>query len=714
MRAPGDLQSVASKGGAVPEKCFSMLCDSMPWGAFLSEGAYKKVYRVVNARTNPWTSGSASVLALAGGGARPKGRSSGAAASGWVEEAVSVMDVKGIMEAGAGSVVEQELRVSLLVSALVRRSVCPNFVETFGVFGTDFAPPPALWGADGNKHPRGKHPPTYPALPASALLGEGGEGGGGNSDDGSSAFALAVHHTAAVKALQPKQRPRPARPPLGGGGGGGSGRGRHQYIRMELCTHGDLEEFLHVVPGNVLAPEALLPLAFQMCFALYAAQTEFDLRHYDVKLLNFLLKDMPPNMACPRHHKQKQQQKQMVQQPPVRGRRRGAAAAVAGDEQDEVLVNTGGNDEVRVCYGVAGQSFVLRLPAEGGAASHRLWVKLGDFGTADVEPGTVGLPIGLEQFTTLENSPIEQLLLGTGATQTFAADTWALGLSLLHLFTGHCPYEELLVEVKCPEELRLALESVWSDPELEAVYGVVVAAAGEEEEEEGGDECGSGGDSEDDAEGGGDEEMDGERRSGSGGMGRMDRTLADTLYRFLVLFGLPSSDALSSNELWQENPVWRACLAYLASSVSDVPPSLRYPTAGTTAGDRRKGKGKGKAKSKEAAGSGVVGGGPPTKAVAKRVAAGFAVHRGQWGVQCGSSPAMAAARVNLEATGAMELLLCMANFDATMRPTMFDCLKSELFKPLRADQDSAGGGDKDTLSSAAAVEKCDYVFNHFL
>ena len=87
-------------------------------------------------------------------------------------------------------------------------------------------------------------------------------------------------------------------------------------------------------------------------------------------------------------------------------------------------------------------------------------MKLGDYGTCDCDQQSLGQPIGLEQFTTLENVPVEQLLLGAGATQTFAADTWALGLSLLHLFTGHAPYEELMADVCCPEPLRDALEAV--------------------------------------------------------------------------------------------------------------------------------------------------------------------------------------------------------------------------------------------------------------
>ena len=40
---------------------------------------------------------------------------------------------------------------------------------------------------------------------------------------------------------------------------------------------------------------------------------------------------------------------------------------------------------------------------------------------------------------------------------------WGLGLCFFHLFTGNCPYEELLEEVTCPPNLRRLLEDVW-DP----------------------------------------------------------------------------------------------------------------------------------------------------------------------------------------------------------------------------------------------------------
>jgi hypothetical protein len=120
-------------------------------------------------------------------------------------------------------------------------------------------------------------------------------------------------------------------------------------------------------------------------------------------------------------------------------------------------------------YKFGPHTFALNFE-ESVVKAGRAWVvKLADYGTADVDidlrndndssgersPGCgimamgacsscssttqdlqFGAPIGVRHFTTLENSPIEHLLLGSMAVQSFAADTYALGLCVLHLFTG--------------------------------------------------------------------------------------------------------------------------------------------------------------------------------------------------------------------------------------------------------------------------------------
>ena len=57
------------------------------------------------------------------------------------------------------------------------------------------------------------------------------------------------------------------------------------------------------------------------------------------------------------------------------------------------------------------------LPTYLPTYSQPLCVKLADFGTADLAPETIGRPVGLDQFTTLENTPVDFLTDGDAATQ---------------------------------------------------------------------------------------------------------------------------------------------------------------------------------------------------------------------------------------------------------------------------------------------------------
>lgn len=47
-----------------------------------------------------------------------------------------------------------ELAVSVMLSSLTKRGICPNFVLTRGVFTCQYVPPASLWGC------REKHAPN--------------------------------------------------------------------------------------------------------------------------------------------------------------------------------------------------------------------------------------------------------------------------------------------------------------------------------------------------------------------------------------------------------------------------------------------------------------------------------------------------------------------------------------------------------------------------
>ena len=235
---------------------------------------------------------------------------------------------------------------------------------------------------------------------------------------------------------------------------------------MELCDNGDVEEFIRNHPDKMLTPWDCRNMLFQMAFALHVAADRFGLKHYDVKLLNFLLQTATdPTIAI-------------------------------GDHPHVVLR-----------YGVGSHIFRLRMhPSAANIA------KLADYGTAVMRSDTDGQPVSLGQFTTLENTPPDFLILGNAAEQGYGHDSFGLGLSMLHLFTGHCPYEEILDEVVCPENLKGKLRSIWKQKSHNVIHSVMMDNNGIE-----------------------------------------DPTLYDTLYRYLVLFDIPENqfDIKKNGKVWQ-------------------------------------------------------------------------------------------------------------------------------------------------------------------
>jgi serine/threonine protein kinase len=237
---------------------------------------------------------------------------------------------------------------------------------------------------------------------------------------------------------------------------------------MELCGEGDAEEFLKRQPNESLSPFQARNLLFQISFALYAAAEKFSLKHYDVKLLNIFLQRMPKNNGA----------------------------------------------DVNLRYGLGEHTFSLQSSREDAIIA-----KLADYGTANVDCVTNGQNVTIAQFTTLENTPPDFLILGDQALQGHGHDCFGLGLCMLHLFTGHAPYEEILEEVTCPSNLKKELRRIWENEE-ETQYSVVrsIVLADVYKDEDG-------------------HVIEGEA----------DETLYDTLYKFLVLFGIPDDSSALLN-----------------------------------------------------------------------------------------------------------------------------------------------------------------------
>lgn len=428
------------------------------------------------------------------------------------------------------NVVGAELAVSVLLSSLVRRGVCPNFVVTRGVFSCAYEPPARSWGSATNKRPKG---PSY---------------------------------------VSPKSKRMPKEPAQ-------NKRGRYQYIRMELCDEGDAEEYLKRQPDGEIDPCDSMKLLFQMAFSLHAAADRFSLKHYDVKLLNFFLQ--------------------------------GVTTEKTGD--------------VVMRYGLGEHTFALKSQRGQGVIA-----KLADYGTANVDSGSCGQAVTIAQFTTLENTPIDFLILGDAGHQGHGHDCFGLGLCMLHLYTGHAPYEEILEEVTCPQNLKQELRTIWEN-EAESEYSVIRSLILSEvyKDEEG-------------------HIIEGEP----------DEVLYDTLYRFLVLFGIPDVSSTLSN-----SKVWIAIKNTLESN------------SNTEKAKKSGGKKKQRNDSNQ-----------------------FNRDRRKYSLSRGNNKYIARARKSLEVQhGGMDLLFSLVSFDPQTRASALDVLNSPFMTPLREEEEDSLYSDNDEV-----------------
>jgi serine/threonine protein kinase len=379
---------------------------------------------------------------------------------------------------------------------------------------------------------------------------------------------------------------------------------------------------------------------FQMAFSLYTARERFNLRHYDVKLLNFFIQSA------------------------------GVSKHPGREEAADALTRGSG---LRYHLGPMVFELPLGLPTSGDPAAAlrpQHIVKLADYGTADVRAATLGLPIKPYHLTTLENAAPEMLYLGAACPQSFStADTWALGLCAVHLLTGAAPYEELLSELHCPPLLRKEITRLWmtvpcftvlravladdaEDVLVNTLYRVLVLTSGVPPRSY----CGAG--SRDNAAG----------AEPAVGLGQHARAnpLCELLQFVITGRHCPHIDASESV----------AC----AGSAADVPlPSSVRPSR--AAGKRATGAGAGSTKP-------VRGGLTGSKLTAAQLAAAHRVyleHAGEFSMRAGTNPALARARRRMALTeGAKEAVEHLMQLDPQRRPTMLTLLQAPLFTPLRS------------------------------
>ena len=213
-------------------------------------------------------------------------------------DAVSVMDLDDLRRRDMDFAVTQELEVSMLCSSLLDLHICPNMLKIHSVFQSCYGPPEALWR---NTSPDIDSPPC--SLPVMV-----------------------------PKAAQ-------------------QSRGRYQFIRMELCAGGDLEDYIRKTEFE-LSTDTIQSMLFQMFFALYACREKLCLRHFDLKLLNFFVTDCADIKA----------ESSMANVPKV--------------------MSIGFGEQI---------FFIPLLPNE------MKLIKLADFGTSMIGVGSIGDPIGANQ-----------------------------------------------------------------------------------------------------------------------------------------------------------------------------------------------------------------------------------------------------------------------------------------------------------------------------
>lgn len=138
-------------------------------------------------------------------------------------------------------IARQEIAHSVLLSHLVETGTCPNFLQIYDIFLTRQKPREELWGSAQRRKPVEV---LTEKLQASTISDEA------DSTDPSM-----------------------------------NGADLHQYISMEYCDGGDLEDFISLQNDKLLPAENVaVPFFFQMTFSLYCARERFSLRHCDVKV----------------------------------------------------------------------------------------------------------------------------------------------------------------------------------------------------------------------------------------------------------------------------------------------------------------------------------------------------------------------------------------------------------------------------------------------
>lgn len=439
-------------------------------------------------------------------------------------------------------------------------------------------------------------------------------------------------------------------------------KGRYQYCQMEFCSGGDVEELVR--KEKVLGLEEVRSFLFQMFFAMYAARESLALRHYDIKLLNFFATNDVDSSLLP------------------------LSSLSAASTSPETAPSSSAAEAAAAAAPQMIVGFGKHLFRIDGSASHRPGiVKMADFGTSTVGSETLGTPITVQQFTTLENTPMEFLLLGGSARQSYASDTFCLGLSFLHLLTGFEPYEVLLADVRCPGVLKERLNEIWDEKQPGNPYHVIFMTIQSLQAPD-------------------DPELSTLSQDDT-----IQDILCDTLYRFFVLLG--NSPYLESgfvrNPLYVQNPVWKALVDHLALEEKFTAPPVSHsgslgslfpaiPSTRSTANHFGHNAQKQQSRLTK------------QQALEQRCIETYRKDVRLYSIHTGEHQHLGRLRQRLEGlgAGAMDLLDRLLHFDPTQRCTMYDALHHPVFESLRIPLD---GGDMSSVSLPPQTQQYLYYYN---
>lgn len=251
------------------------------------------------------------------------------------------MDMNKIRSTDMETAISQELEISMICSSLNSLHICPNLVMIYSIFQSNYLPPNELWELKLEK--RLMNQQKYNAsntslisrqLPTrSGTLGHTsqmnydltsvnvGRNGINSSFGNTNSIELQKLPPMTVNGLI--QLPVPSLPLIKK-----STSPCYQYVRMEFCSGGDLEDYVlkngpkaavkkakssslltsgrGIVDNRgdtsyfcsnecVLNCTTIRQMLFQMFFSIYSCREQLSMRHFDVKLLNFLVTVASPS-----------------------------------------------------------------------------------------------------------------------------------------------------------------------------------------------------------------------------------------------------------------------------------------------------------------------------------------------------------------------------------------------------------------------------------